>query len=121
MAKNKVSYKKIKKGQWPYRLRRDLLTKILSGLLILIPFFIAYFVLVFVFRMILSIVSPILHIGSYSGMPESIVTILSFIILVFIVYLFGVLATYSFGRKIVKVKEALLLKIPLLKTAFSAR
>jgi len=92
----------------------------LSGLLILIPFFIAYFVLVFVFRIILSIISPILNLGSYSGMPESIVTILSVIILVFIVYLFGVLATYSFGRKIVKVTEALLLKIPLLKTVFSA-
>jgi uncharacterized membrane protein len=97
-----------------------MLTKMLSGLLILIPFFIAYFVLVFVFRIILSIISPILNLGSYSGMPESIVTILSVIILVFIVYLFGVLATYSFGRKIVKVTEALLLKIPLLKTVFSA-
>ena len=120
MAKKEVSHKNTKKGQWPYRLRRHLLRKILSGLLILIPFFIAYFVLVFIFRMILSIISPILHIGSYSGMPESIVTILSVIILVFIVYLFGVLATYSFGRKIVKVTEALLLKIPLLKTVFSA-
>jgi uncharacterized membrane protein len=92
----------------------------LSGLLILIPFFIAYFVLVFVFRMILSIVSPILHLGSYSGMPESIVTILSIIILVIIVYLLGVLATYSFGRKMVTLTETLLLKIPLLKTVFSA-
>ena len=120
MAKKEVSHKSTKKGRWTYRLRRHLLTKMLSGLLILIPFFIAYFVLVFVFRIILSIISPILNLGSYSGMPESIVTILSVIILVFIVYLFGVLATYSFGRKIVKVTEALLLKIPLLKTVFSA-
>jgi len=120
MAKKEVSHKSTKKGRWFYRLRRHLLTKMLSGLLILIPFFIAYFVLVFVFRIILSIISPILNLGSYSGMPESIVTILSVIILVFIVYLFGVLATYSFGRKIVKVTEALLLKIPLLKTVFSA-
>ena len=120
MAKKEVSHKNTKKGQWPYRLRRHLLTKILSGLLIVIPFFIAYFVLVIVFRMILSIVSPILHIGSYSGMPETIVTILSVIILVFIVYLFGVLATYSFGKKMVALTETLLLKIPLLKTVFSA-
>jgi len=120
MAKKEVSHKNTKKGRWPYRLRRHLLTKILSGLLIVIPFFIAYFVLVIVFRMILSIVSPILHIGSYSGMPESIVTILSIIILVIIVYLLGVLATYSFGRKMVKLTETLLLKIPLLKTIFSA-
>ena len=120
MAKKEVSHKNTKKGRWPYRLRRHLLTKILSGLLIVIPFFIAYFVLVIVFRMILSIVSPILHIGSYSGMPESIVTILSIIILVIIVYLLGVLATYSFGRKMVKLTETLMLKIPLLKTIFSA-
>jgi len=120
MAKKKVSHKKIRKGRWPYRLRRHLFTKILSGLLILIPFFIAYFILRLVFRMILSIVSPILHLGSYSGMPESIVTILSIIILVIIVYLLGVLATYSFGRKMVKLTETLMLKIPLLKTIFSA-
>ena len=109
-----------RKNSWPYRLRRHLFAKMLSGLLILIPFFIAYFVLVIVFRMILSIVSPILHLGSYSGMPESIVTILSVIILVLIVYLFGVLGTYSFGRKMVKLTETLMLKIPLLKTIFSA-
>ena len=110
----------MKRGRWPYRLRRHLITKILSGLLIVIPFFIAYFVLVIVFRMILSIVSPILHLGLYSGMPESIVTILSVIILVFIIYLFGVLATYSFGKKMVSLTETLLLKIPLMKTVFSA-
>jgi uncharacterized membrane protein len=120
MAKKRVSHKKTKKDRWPYRLRRHLFAKMLSGLLILIPFFIAYFVLVFVFRMILHVVSPILRLGLYSGMPESIVTILSVIILIFIVYLFGVLATYSFGRKIVKLTETLLLKIPLLKNVFSA-
>jgi uncharacterized membrane protein len=120
MAKKRISHKKTKKGRWPYRLRRHLLAKMLSGLLIVIPFFIAYFVLVIVFRMILSIISPILRLGLYSGMPESIVTILSVIILVFIVYLFGVLATYSFGKKMVALTETLLLKIPLLKTVFSA-
>lgn len=120
MAKKKVSHKRTKRGRWLYRLRRHLLTKMLSGLLILIPFFIAYFVLVFVFRIILSIISPILRLGLYSGIPENIITILSIIILVFIVYLLGVLATYSFGKKMVALTETLLLKIPLLKTVFSA-
>jgi uncharacterized membrane protein len=120
MAKIKVSRKKTKKDRWSYRLRRHLLAKMLSGLLILIPFFIAFFVLVFIFRIILSIISPILHLGSYTGMPEGIVTILAVIILLFIVYLLGVLATYSFGKKMVALTETLLLKIPFLKSVFSA-
>jgi uncharacterized membrane protein len=120
MAKKKIAHKRKKRGRWPYRLQRHLVAKMLSGLLIVIPFFIAYFVLVIVFRMILSIISPILRIGLYSGMPESIVTILSIIIMVFMIYLFGVLATYSFGKKMVALTETLLLKIPLMKTVFSA-
>jgi len=114
-----IDHKK-SKHSWPYRLRRHLLAKMLSGLLILVPFFIAFFVLLIAFRMITSIISPILRLGIYSGIPEDIVTILSVVILVLIVYLFGVMAKNSVAKKVVAMTEAVFLKIPFLKVVFSA-
>ena len=108
------------KDRWPYRFRRHILAKMLSGLLILIPFFIALFILRIAFRMISSVISPILHLGIYSGIPETVITLLSVVILLIILYLVGVLAKNSVGKKIVVLTEAMFLKIPVLKVVFSA-
>jgi len=108
------------KGGWPYHFRRHILAEMLSGLLILVPFFIGFFVLLFAFRMISSAISPILRIGIYSGIPEEIVNLLSVVILLLILYLVGVLAKNSFGKKVAALTETMFLKIPVFKVIFSA-
>jgi len=103
-----------------HKLKHHLFTNMLSGLLILAPFVVAFLIFRFVLRAVGSFVSPLAHFLPSLNVPAEIITILSVFILLIILYIIGAIGTYSLGKKMLSFSEAIFLKIPILKTVYSS-
>jgi uncharacterized membrane protein len=105
---------------WPQRFRRHLLGKMLSGLLILVPFIVAVFFLRFAVNLLSSIVAPLATFVDPFGVPRYVITAVSVIVLLVLLYLCGVVTANSLGRKLVGLSEAIFMRVPLLKTVYKS-
>lgn len=99
---------------------------ILAGLLVWIPIWGTYAILRFILRMIESgisdlfkILPPTMHPNHLLGF-EVPATIIGVVITLIILFLTGMLATNFLGRRLVKMWDAMLDKIPFVRTIYSA-
>jgi uncharacterized membrane protein len=104
----------------------------MSGILLLLPFAITILVVRWLFMIVFHVIRPLVvavleevgripQIGDIPPLITSfLVTILSLVLLAFVLYLVGSLGRWILVRRIVKAGEVVLLKIPLIRTIYSA-
>lgn len=100
-------------------LQRYLRNRLISGLFILVPFWGTYVVVMAVFNLMASLLQPLVAILPWE-LPywvQVVVSILAFILLVLVV---GIVAGRVVGRRFLQFGESLILRIPLIKTIYSA-
>jgi uncharacterized membrane protein len=112
--------------------KKDIRTRMISGLLLLIPFFVTVVVIRWLFHLFAGLLKPlivfvleqILDPAGRQAIPEFYVsaaaTLLSVVILVLLIYAMGAIAQFVIGRRMIHVGEGLMLKIPLVGTVYSA-
>lgn len=98
---------------------RHLRTRMVSGLLVLIPLAVTLFVLKLFFSALASFARPVVR-SAVNELPEYVLTVIAFLVTVLLVYLVGLVANYFIGIRLIHWGEALLLKLPIVKSVYSA-
>jgi uncharacterized membrane protein len=106
--------------------------RILSGIFLLLPLAVTVVVIRWLFNIVFKWINPVVvklaeyiehipHIGALPGTAISgIVTALTIFLLLFLLYLVGSVARWVIVRRFVDAGETMLLKIPLVRTVYSA-
>lgn len=104
----------------------------LSGLLVLVPFAVTLILVRWLFRLVTGLIRPMmgkllsrmLAALGYHDLPGPFVGImamaLSVLVLLTLIYLMGAIAQFVVGRRIIKLGEDLVLKIPLIGAVYAA-
>lgn len=92
--------------------------RLLSGLLVLIPLAATFFILRLLFNFLLIFIRPWSRVR-LGEIPPWGVSAIAFLVLIFLIYLLGIVTTRVFGRRLLKVFEGLVLKVPLVKSIYS--
>lgn len=112
--------------------KRSIRKRMISGLLLLIPFFVTLVIIRWLFRlvagflrpMIIFVLTRLLNEAPLKAIPDLyisvIASVLSVVILVLLVYTIGAIAQFVLGRRMIHLGESLMLKIPLVGTVYSA-
>jgi len=101
------------------RVRHSIRRRFLSGLLVLIPAGVTLLVLRFLYNFTAGRLSPVVK-QFMPNYPDYLVVPASIIILFILLYLVGLGASVFIGRKLIGVTEALIQRIPLVKTVYNA-
>ncbi len=98
---------------------KHLRTRLVSGLLVLIPLAITLFILNLFFSSLTAFVRPLMR-PWVGELPEYILTLIALCVTVVLIYLAGLITTLIIGRRVIQWGEALLLKLPIVKSVYSA-
>jgi uncharacterized membrane protein len=90
-----------------------------SGLFLLIPLVVTLVILRIALEFIMANVAPILR-AAHPNMPAWLVLVCSATIILFILFLAGLLASHVIGQKVFDFFEDVLLRIPVLRVVYSA-
>lgn len=122
---------KAKKKFWAV-MTHSIRARLLAGVLILTPFGVALLVMVWLFRSFAGAMKPLVDailtlLNRYSpalSVPQLYVTVFIWlsttIILLLLLYLLGVVGQFVIGKKVVAASELLVLRIPLVRTIYTA-
>ncbi|MCJ7778619.1 MAG: DUF502 domain-containing protein [Sedimentisphaerales bacterium] len=114
------------------RMRKKLTNRLLSGMLLLMPFGVTLLVMRWIFGWVAGLVKPIiiriLHLLSLiplvDSLPDSLTTfcviVFTIFVLLAIVYLVGVIGQRILGKQILKAAEQLVQRIPFVRAIYSA-
>ncbi len=94
-------------------------SRFITGVLVLIPLAVTVFVLQVIYSALTGAMGPFLKPWA-KKLPLWAADILSLVVMLALIYLTGWVATRLMGRKFIQWGEALLLKVPLVKTVYSA-
>jgi len=94
--------------------------RMLAGLLLLVPVVVTILVLQLVFGMFESLVAPIAILSKSAEVPRGLTMIISVIALICLIYLTGVFSAHVFGKRLMKLAERTLLRVPVVKSIYSA-
>ena len=98
---------------------RHLRNRIVAGVLVLVPLAITLFVLKLLFDFLSSFAVPLLR-PWLEHLPHYALTAIALAFTVALLYLAGTVATHMFGRRLIRFGEAILLKLPVVKSVYSA-
>ncbi|NLL83593.1 MAG: DUF502 domain-containing protein [Lentisphaerae bacterium] len=98
---------------------KHLRSRLISGVLVLIPLFVTIFVLQTVFVWLTRIGKPLLR-PWLGDLNEWILSTLAFIVTVIGLYLVGFIATHLLGKRFIQWGEGFLMRLPLVKPIYSA-
>lgn len=114
------------------KIQTNIRKRLLAGVFLFLPFGVALLVMRWLFSGLKSFLQPVIK-GFLSGIdkiaffdviPETyiniIVVIASILILLFLLYVVGLLGQFLIGRKLIAVSEKILLQIPIIRTTYSA-
>jgi len=101
------------------RLGKHVRTRLMSGVFVLIPLAITLFVLNVLFSSLTVFVRPILQ-PWVGELPEYALTLIALAATTAGVYLVGLVTTHIVGRRLIHWGEALLMRLPIVKTVYSA-
>jgi uncharacterized membrane protein len=114
------------------KLKTSVRRRLLSGILLLMPFGVTLLVMRWLFQWLAGFLRPIItYIASkLSNLPpiehipdiyiSIFVSISSIVILFFLLYLVGAIGQFVVGKRLIKAGETLLLRIPLVRTVYTA-
>ena len=103
--------------------------RLISGLLLCIPFVATIFIIKWLMDVAASLLRPVVVAGAQASpfvqnVPDGYVNVctyvLSLVLLIFVIYAVGAIATFVVGRKLIGVGEAIMLRIPLARLIYSA-
>ena len=98
---------------------RHLRTRMVSGLLVLIPLAITLFILNLFFSSLNAFMRPVMQ-PWLNELPESVLTAIALVCSVLVIYFTGLVTNHIVGRRIIHWGESLLLKLPIVKSVYSA-
>ncbi len=107
------------KRSFSARLARSTRTRMISGLLVLVPLVVTYFVLQFLYKMSVGTLLPLLNKVDLQ-LPEYAKPPVALLVVFVAIYVAGLLAGNYVGRKVIALGEAILRRIPVVKTVYSA-
>ncbi|MDP6923250.1 MAG: DUF502 domain-containing protein [Candidatus Scalindua sp.] len=119
---------KMKSGKlYKVGFRKSTRRKMIAGLLVVLPVFVTYFVIRFLFTMIGGILSPVVVrvVGPYGFAPNSkiddfIITSVAFILTFVALYFIGVVATNFLGKFIINLFEKIVNNVPIIKNVYTS-
>jgi len=101
------------------KIGKHLRMRLMSGLLVLIPLAVTLFILNLFFSSLTSFVRPVMR-PWLDELPEYILTLIALATTVLIIYIVGVITTHIIGRRMILWGEALLMKLPIVKSVYAA-
>ncbi len=93
--------------------------RIVSGLLVVVPLGLTAFILRFLYNLTAGRLTPITK-RLFDPLPEYVVPVASIVFLVLVVYSVGLVASVVVGRRLIGLIEAIIQRIPLVKTVYGA-
>ena len=93
--------------------------RFISGLLVLVPLAITLFVLKIILRALTGFVVPFLE-PWMDDIPDYIVVTVALAMTLILIYLVGLITAHIIGRRLIQFGEAILLKLPIVKTVYAA-
>ncbi len=121
-----------KKASTGSRIKKNLRNRFITGVLLIMPFGVTLLVMRWLFGWMAGFLKPMfLKTVSWAARNPDIaadpggylniaLSVLSIFVLLALVYLVGVFGHYVFGKRLIAVGEAILLKIPLVRTIYGA-
>jgi len=100
-------------------MQRHVRNRLISGLFVLVPLWITVVVMSAIFRAMASFLKPLVKLLPWSFSERAVLTI-SIGAFVLMVYVVGVVTAHMFGRRLVALGEAVILRIPLVKSIYGA-
>ncbi len=95
--------------------------RMISGLLVLLPLVITLFVLKWGFAALTAFVLPVLkELPVLKDLPGGVLVFISTILALLMIYLVGMFTTHLIGRRFILMGERLMLKLPIVKSVYSA-
>jgi uncharacterized membrane protein len=103
----------------PSAFSKHLRARLISGILVLIPLAITIFFLNILLASLTSFVRPLLE--QFLGkIPPYAVTLIALFVTTLIIYFTGLVTNYVIGRRMIHLGERLLMKMPIIKSVYSA-
>ncbi len=101
--------------------------KLITGLLVVLPIFVTFFVIKFLFTMIGGILSPVVTktfisfgFSPNSKIDEFVITSIAFVLTFVALYSIGVIATNFLGKFIISFFETILHNVPIIKNVYTS-
>jgi len=94
-------------------------TRMISGMLVLGPLVITLFILKLIFAALTAFVLPVLR-PWLDWLPEFVLVFIAIVAALLMIYLVGMFTTHFLGRRFIKMGENLMLKLPIVKSVYSA-
>lgn len=101
------------------RLGKHLRNRLMSGLLVLIPLAVTFFILNLLFSTFTAFARPLLRPWT-DKLPNYILTLIALVVTVVLIYLVGVIATHLVGRRLIHWGETILMKMPIVKSIYAS-
>ena len=103
------------------KLGRHLKTRMISGLLVLLPLVITLFILKLVFAALTAFVLPVLEsLPVLEELPAGVLVFIATVLALLMIYLVGMFTTHFVGRRFINMGERLMLKLPIVRSVYSA-
>lgn len=93
--------------------------RIVSGVLVLVPLAITLFVLRLLFEFLTAFARPLLR-PLLAGLPDFVLTLVALTATLLTLYLVGSITAHLVGRRLVALGEAVILRMPIVKTVYGA-
>lgn len=122
----------VKKQKFMSRLKKQMRSRILQGVLVLVPVGVTLFIMKTIFSLVAGFMQPaVRYVLGFWEMNEVyaeehrvalavVVSLVSILFLVMLVYLVGVISAFVVGRRVIGLGEGIVMKIPLVKSVYSA-
>lgn len=101
------------------RFLKHLRTRFVSGVLMLVPLAVTIFVLKLVLKGLTAFALPVMR-PLLVELPEYLLVLLALAASVTLIYLVGLVTTHIIGRRLIQMGETLLLRLPVVKSVYSA-
>jgi len=104
-----------------FKIGGHLKARMISGLLVILPLVITLFVLKWGFAALTAFVLPLIkEIPVLRELPNGVLLVISTFIALLLIYLVGMFTTHFLGRRLIKLGEDLMMKLPIVKSVYSA-
>lgn len=102
-----------------FRLKRHIKRRLVSGILVLVPLGLTFLILKFLFETFTGIMLPLVQ--PFTGkLPQHLVLALAFLGTFLFVYVCGLVTAHFVGQKLLTLGEAIILRVPVAKSVYSA-
>jgi uncharacterized membrane protein len=105
----------------PSKLEHHIRRRLISGFLVIVPLWITFVVLKMLFHAMASLLVPILdELPFLNEVSDQFLALAAVVIFVLTIYFIGTISAFVMGRRVVAIGEQVILRIPVVKSIYSA-